>query len=131
MKIAMVGAGGMGSIFGAAFADGGVDTVFVDVSAPLVEKLQRDGLVLVRDGEERTLRVTATTDAASVGTVDAGQIRSYRFHHERLALAVALLALIGSTAAAYLFISQQVAGLIVGTVPFGRGNGEKGFCHAG
>jgi 2-dehydropantoate 2-reductase len=82
MKIAMVGAGAMGSIFGAAFLDAGVDTVFVDVSAPLVEKLQTEGLVLVRDGEERTLRVTATTDPASVGTVDAAVVLVKGYHTE-------------------------------------------------
>src|SRR5919198_3465062 len=72
MRIAVVGAGAMGSIFGAGFTEGGHETVLVDVAAPLVEKLQRDGVrIRSRDGSERTVAVSATSDPASVGAVDA------------------------------------------------------------
>jgi 2-dehydropantoate 2-reductase len=71
MKIAVVGAGAMGSIFGARFAQAGHDTVLVDVAAPLVEKLNADGVTVVRGEEETTTRVPATTDPATVGPVDA------------------------------------------------------------
>src|SRR5919198_844022 len=71
MRIAVVGAGAMGSIFGAGFTEGGHETVLVDVAAPLVEKLQRDGVrIRSRDGSERTVAVSATSDPASVGAVD-------------------------------------------------------------
>ena len=70
MKIAVVGAGAMGSIFGARFARGGHDTVLVDVAAPLVETINADGVTVVRGEEETTTRVPATTDPASVGPVD-------------------------------------------------------------
>ena len=70
MKIAVVGAGAMGAIFGARFAQAGHDTVLVDVAAPLVEKLNADGVTVVRGEEETTTRIPATTDPATVGPVD-------------------------------------------------------------
>lgn len=71
MRIAVVGAGAMGSIFGARFTQAGHDTVLVDVAAPLVEKINADGVTIVRGEEETTTHVPATTDPASVGHVDA------------------------------------------------------------
>jgi 2-dehydropantoate 2-reductase len=70
MRIAVVGAGAMGSIFGARFAQGGHDTVLVDVAVPLVEKINADGVTVVRGEQETTTRVPATTDSATVGPVD-------------------------------------------------------------
>ncbi len=70
MKIAVVGAGAMGAIFGARFAQGGHETVLVDVAQPLVDTYNRDGVRIVRAEEETTTRVPATTDPASVGPVD-------------------------------------------------------------
>jgi 2-dehydropantoate 2-reductase len=71
MKIAVVGAGAMGSIFGARLREAGEDVVLVDVSQPLVEKINADGVSVARDGDERAVRVDATTDPAGVGKVDA------------------------------------------------------------
>jgi 2-dehydropantoate 2-reductase len=71
VKIAVVGAGAMGSIFGARFHDAGHETVLVDVSKPLVDKINADGVTIVpKDGGERTVRLPATTDPASVGPAD-------------------------------------------------------------
>ncbi|MCY7303379.1 MAG: 2-dehydropantoate 2-reductase [Thermoleophilia bacterium] len=70
MRIAVVGAGAMGSIFGARFARAGHDTVLVDVATTLVEKINADGVTVVRGEEETTTSVPATTDSASVGVVD-------------------------------------------------------------
>jgi 2-dehydropantoate 2-reductase len=71
MKIAVVGAGAMGSIFGAALARGGDEVTFVDVAEPLVDTINAQGVTIVRGDERTTTKVTATTDPASVGTVDA------------------------------------------------------------
>jgi len=61
----------MGSIFGAALARGGDEVALVDVAEPLVEKVNADGVTVVR-GEERTITpVPATSDPSSVGKVDA------------------------------------------------------------
>jgi 2-dehydropantoate 2-reductase len=70
MKIAVVGAGAMGSIFGARFAQAGHETVLVDVAEPLVEKLNADGVVVVRGEEETMTRVPATTKPDGIGPVD-------------------------------------------------------------
>ena len=67
MKIAVVGAGAMGAIFGARFVQGGHDTVLVDVAAPLVERINADGVTIVRGDEETVTRVPATADPAAVG----------------------------------------------------------------
>jgi 2-dehydropantoate 2-reductase len=70
VKIAVIGAGAMGSIFGARLAQGGHETVLVDVVEPLVKKLNEDGVTIVRGEQETTTRVPATTDPAAVGVAD-------------------------------------------------------------
>lgn len=70
MRIAIVGAGAMGSIFGSAFARAGLDTWLVDANRQLVERLRSAGLVVVRAGNEQLSRPHATADAAEVGPVD-------------------------------------------------------------
>ena len=70
MKIAVVGAGAMGSIFGARFHQAGHETVLVDVAQPLVDTINADGVTVVRGDDETVTRVPATTDPASVGPVD-------------------------------------------------------------
>ncbi len=70
MRIAVVGAGAMGAIFGSRFAQAGHDTVVVDVAEPLVDKINADGIAIVRGDDETVTKVPATTDPASVGEVD-------------------------------------------------------------
>ena len=70
MRIAVVGAGAMGAIFGARFAQAGHDTHLVDVAVPLVDKINSDGITVVRGDDATVTQVPATTDPASVGPVD-------------------------------------------------------------
>lgn len=70
MKIAVVGAGAMGSIFGARFHQAGHETVLVDVAQRLVDTINADGVTVVRGEDETVTRVPATADPASVGPVD-------------------------------------------------------------
>ncbi len=70
MRIAVVGAGAMGSIFGARFSQAGHDTVLVDVAEPLVQTINADGVTIVRGEKETTTRVPATSDPGTVGVVD-------------------------------------------------------------
>jgi 2-dehydropantoate 2-reductase len=71
VKIAVVGSGAMGSIFGAGFAEAGHETVLVDVAKPLVDKVRADGVTIVRkDGSEHNVRVPATTDPGEIGLCD-------------------------------------------------------------
>ena len=71
MKIAILGAGAMGGIFGGGLAASGASVVLVDNSSALVERLRTRGLVLVTAEGERTLDVAASDDPAAVGVVDA------------------------------------------------------------
>jgi len=70
MKIAVVGAGAMGSIFGARLAGGGHDVVLVDVARPLVDRINEAGVTVVRGDESTNTRVPATTDPSEIGPVD-------------------------------------------------------------
>jgi 2-dehydropantoate 2-reductase len=70
VKIAVVGAGAMGSIFGARFEQAGHDVVLVDVAQPLVDTINADGVTVVRNEEEATISVPATSDPSSVGPCD-------------------------------------------------------------
>jgi 2-dehydropantoate 2-reductase len=71
MRIAIVGAGAMGTVFGAALRRAGKDATLVDVSYPLVEHLTSRGAIVDEDGSSDRVRIPATTDPASLGTVDA------------------------------------------------------------
>jgi 2-dehydropantoate 2-reductase len=70
MKIAIVGAGALGSAFGAGFVRGGHDVTFVDVSATLVDALNATGLEIVAGAERTRIAVRATTNPASAATAE-------------------------------------------------------------
>src|ERR1700742_432200 len=70
MRIAVIGAGAMGSIFAARFDQGGHEAILVDVAAPLVEHINAEGVTIVRQDEETTTRLTATSEPSSIGPVD-------------------------------------------------------------
>jgi 2-dehydropantoate 2-reductase len=70
LRIAVVGAGAMGAIFGARFAQAGHDTVLVDVAKPLLDKINADGVTVVQGDEETVTRIPSTSDPAGVGPVD-------------------------------------------------------------
>jgi 2-dehydropantoate 2-reductase len=71
LRIAVVGAGAMGSIFGAHFVQGGHEATLVDVVQSLVDTVNADGVTIVRGDEEAVTRVPATSDPSSLGVVDA------------------------------------------------------------
>jgi 2-dehydropantoate 2-reductase len=69
MRVAVLGAGGIGGYYGALLARSGHDVAFIARGAHL-EAMQRRGLTLRTAEGESTIPVTAIGDAASVGTVD-------------------------------------------------------------
>jgi 2-dehydropantoate 2-reductase len=70
MRIAVIGAGGIGAIYGAALASAGNDVVFVARGAHL-RAMQENGLRVEGDRGETIIRpARATDDVASIGTVD-------------------------------------------------------------
>lgn len=70
MRIAVVGAGAMGSVFGGLLAAGGCDVWLVDSWREHIDALSRDGLRIEVGGGERIVPVKATTDPGRVGPVD-------------------------------------------------------------
>jgi 2-dehydropantoate 2-reductase len=70
LRIASLGAGAMGSIFGAELTSNGVDTLLVDVDGPLINRLNDSGVIIRRAGKERQICVRATHDPLSEGPVD-------------------------------------------------------------
>lgn len=70
MKIAVIGAGAMGSLFGAYLHSGGNEVTLVDVWADHVENINRNGLVVYREDGPATFRVPAVTDPGALGVMD-------------------------------------------------------------
>ena len=69
MRIAVMGAGSIGGYFGGMLARGGNDVSLIARGAHLAA-IRSDGLKVVRDDEEFTVRCQATDDPAEVGPVD-------------------------------------------------------------
>jgi 2-dehydropantoate 2-reductase len=74
MRIAMIGAGAMGSVFGARFARAGANVVLYDADRTHVEAIEVGGLhVEAPDGSVR-LQIPATTNPEKLGTADLAVI---------------------------------------------------------
>lgn len=78
MRIAVVGAGAMGAMFGVTLAEAGNEVVLIDTNAAHVAAINAGGLKLSGVGGERVVRLPAHTDVAGLGefalvlvTVDA------------------------------------------------------------
>lgn len=70
MRIAVVGAGAMGSIFGAGLKEAGHETFLVDVDEELVGAINAAGVTVQRADAEINVAIPATTDPGSIGSVD-------------------------------------------------------------
>src|SRR5687767_3857562 len=83
MRIAVIGAGAMGSVFGARLAQAGNQVTLLDVWPEAVEAINAGGLrVEGREGGVETVAVRATTDAWEVGTVDLALVFVKCYHTE-------------------------------------------------
>ena len=71
MRIAVVGAGGVGGYFGGRLAQTGIDTIFIARGATLAALRERGLRVESTHGDFALERVQATDDPAIVGAVDA------------------------------------------------------------
>jgi 2-dehydropantoate 2-reductase len=71
MKIGILGAGAMGSLFGGLLAEGGNDVVLVDVWRAHVDAINRRGLLMTHRGAERRSAGRATADPTDAGVMDA------------------------------------------------------------
>ena len=70
-KVAVLGAGAMGSLFGSQLAEGGLDVTLIDVWRDHVDAINDGGLRIVGHRGERRVNVAATTDPAACGAADA------------------------------------------------------------
>jgi 2-dehydropantoate 2-reductase len=71
MRIGVVGAGAMGSLFGARLVEAGhSDVVLYDVNKPHMDAVRENGLSFEDGSETRTVRIAATSDPAEAGKVD-------------------------------------------------------------
>lgn len=71
MKVVIIGAGAMGSVYGGFLAEAGNDVYFLDVFKEHVEAINRDGLWIEGSSGDRYIKgIKATSDPAIVGIVD-------------------------------------------------------------
>jgi 2-dehydropantoate 2-reductase len=70
MKVGILGAGAMGSLFGGGLARAGHEVWFVDIWDEHVGAIESDGLRMTYEGGERRAQGRATTSPSDVGPVD-------------------------------------------------------------
>ena len=64
--IAIVGAGGMGALFGSILKENGLDVVLIDNNSKHVEAINESGLKIEGFGGDRNIRIPATSDASEL-----------------------------------------------------------------
>ncbi|MBM3832170.1 MAG: 2-dehydropantoate 2-reductase [Verrucomicrobia bacterium] len=83
MKIAVIGAGAMGSVIGGLLVKAGNDVALIDVWAEAIRAINTGGLRIEdRSGKTETIRVLATDKPAQVGPVDLVLIFVKCYHTE-------------------------------------------------
>lgn len=71
MKIAIIGSGAMGSLYGGILAEAGNEVHLIDIFEEHINKINEFGLCIVKDGKERYIKnISATKDPNEVGKVD-------------------------------------------------------------
>jgi 2-dehydropantoate 2-reductase len=70
MKITVIGAGAMGSLFGALLAESGCDVWLFDVWVEHVKAMNEKGLNVERDGKTHNVKLNATTETDRLGKPD-------------------------------------------------------------
>lgn len=69
-SVAIVGAGGMGALFGSILSDGGLDVVLVDTDRDHVQAMQESGLRIAGFGGDRRAWIPASTDFGAIADRD-------------------------------------------------------------
>ena len=82
MKIAVIGAGAMGCLFGLALKEAGAEVVLCDVWREHVDAINKNGLHAVRQGVSEYIKIPAVTDIKAVGTPDVVIIFTKSIHTE-------------------------------------------------
>jgi len=70
-KIAVLGAGAIGSLFGGLLCEGGLDVTLIDIWEEHIKKIKKDGLKITGYGGDRYIKnIKATTDPSKIADVD-------------------------------------------------------------
>ena len=80
MRIAILGAGSLGCVFGGQLSEAGHDVVLVNRNRSLVDKLARDGLILRTKHGDRTVPVRASVNCTGLSPVDLLIVLVKSFH---------------------------------------------------
>ena len=91
-KIAIVGAGAMGSLFAAGLTGAGCEVTLIDVDRTRIELLNRQGLIYEHAGGDSRIAVRAMLAAECRGPVDLVLMLTKGMHTRKAALSVAHLA---------------------------------------
>ncbi|MDJ0983900.1 MAG: 2-dehydropantoate 2-reductase [Desulfobacterales bacterium] len=67
MKVAIVGAGAMGSLFGSLLAEGGHDVWLFDVWQEHIDAVNRNGMTIEFDSKARNIELQAASDPGKIG----------------------------------------------------------------
>ena len=70
-KVAVLGAGAMGCLFGGLMAENGLDVTLIDVWKEHVDAINSKGLKMDGHGGDRYIKIKATTDPSTLKPVDA------------------------------------------------------------
>jgi 2-dehydropantoate 2-reductase len=70
MKVAVVGAGAMGSLFGALLSEADNEVWLLDIWEEHVKAINRDGVSIEREGKTRSINVNATTNPDQIGQAE-------------------------------------------------------------
>ncbi|TMV92323.1 2-dehydropantoate 2-reductase [Thioclava sp. BHET1] len=89
MKVAVLGAGAMGSVYGACLARAGADVTLLDVNAAHVDAVNRDGLHIALDEGAAVLPMRAMAPKAFTGPVDLILLFTKVFHTDAALSAIA------------------------------------------
>ncbi len=71
LKVAVLGAGAMGCLFGGLLAEKGLNVTLIDVWKEHVEEINKNGLKMDGHGGDRFIKIPATSDPSTIGKVDA------------------------------------------------------------
>lgn len=70
MKIGIIGAGAMGSLYGGYLANGGNEVYLVDIWEEHVNGINKNGLKIIEDDKEIIVKPVAVTDSTELGEMD-------------------------------------------------------------
>ena len=70
-KVAVLGAGAMGCLFGGLLAEKGLEVVLIDVWKEHVKEINSKGLKMMGHGGDRIIKIKATTEPQKLNEVDA------------------------------------------------------------